>query len=112
MLQWNHKIDKHSLFVESSLLTLFTISTEALQPRRLFRAGARTRRRVAVVIVLLGGIYLFHIQMSNKTQTHLQGRPQFADNSLDFVLHGVADEHIFYVIAVKLIKENINVNVS
>lgn len=63
-----------------------------------FRARARAGRRVAVVVALLGGVDLLHIQVRDEAQTHLQRRPQLADHALNFVLHRIADEHVFYVV--------------
>lgn len=64
-----------------------------------FGAGARTGRRVAVVVALLGGVDLLHVQVRDETQAHLQRRPQLADHALHLTLHCVTDEHVFYVIA-------------
>lgn len=37
-------------------------------------AGARAGGRVAVVVVLLGGVDLLHVEMRDEAQAHLQRR--------------------------------------
>lgn len=45
--------------------------------------------------------YLFHIQMGNKTQPHLEVWTQLSYHTFRFIFQHIADEHVFDVIPVQ-----------
>lgn len=71
----------------------------------LLRASRGARRRVAVVVLMLGSVYLLHIEVSNEAQAHLECWAKLTDHNLDLILHRVADEHVLYVITVGIVQE-------